>query len=89
MARLCMLWDLNEGKHLYTPVAGDVIYTLCFSPNLHWLCAVPGPSIKIQALEDKTTPDKLKQEVTSTNSKAEPPQCIPLLWSAEGHTVCW
>lgn len=42
-----MLWDLNEGKHLYTLDGGDVINSLCFSPNRYWLCAATGPSIKI------------------------------------------
>lgn len=42
-----MLWDLNEGKHLYTLDSGDNINALCFSPNRYWLCAATGPSIKI------------------------------------------
>lgn len=42
-----MLWDLNEGKHLYTLDGGDTINALCFSPNRYWLCAATGPSIKI------------------------------------------
>lgn len=42
-----MLWDLNEGKHLYTLDSGDTINALCFSPNRYWLCAATGPSIKI------------------------------------------
>ena len=43
-----MLWDLNEGKHLYTlDGGGDTINALCFSPNRYWLCAATGPSIKI------------------------------------------
>ncbi len=46
-----MLWDLNEGKHLYTLDGGDVINALCFSPNRYWLCAATGPSIKIWVRE--------------------------------------
>jgi len=42
-----MLWDLNEGKHLYTLDGGNIINSLCFSPNRYWLCAASGPSIKI------------------------------------------
>ena len=42
-----MLWDLNEGKHLYTLDGGDVISALVFSPNRYWLCAATGGSIKI------------------------------------------
>ena len=34
-----MLWDLNDGKHLYTLDSGDTINALCFSPNRYWLCA--------------------------------------------------
>lgn len=46
-----MLWDLNEGKHLYTLDGGDIINALCFSPNRYWLCAATGPSIKIWVSE--------------------------------------
>ena len=42
-----MLWDLNEGKHLYTLDGGDIINSLTFSPNRYWLCAATGQSIKI------------------------------------------
>ena len=42
-----MLWDLNEGKHLYTLSAGNVINALVFSPNRYWLCAATGPTVKI------------------------------------------
>ncbi|NXV58542.1 RACK1 kinase, partial [Molothrus ater] len=82
-----MLWDLNEGKHLYTLDGGDVINALCFSPNRYWLCAATGPSIKIWDLEGKIIVDELKQEVISTSSKAEPPQCTSLAWSADGQTL--
>uniref|UniRef100_A0A2K5FA77 Small ribosomal subunit protein RACK1 n=1 Tax=Aotus nancymaae TaxID=37293 RepID=A0A2K5FA77_AOTNA len=82
-----MLWDLNEGKHFYTLDGGDVINALCFSPNRYWLRAATGPSIKIWDLEGKIIVDELKQEVISTSSKAEPPQCTSLAWSADGQTL--
>ena len=44
---MAMLWDLNEGKHLYTLDGGDILNALCFSPNRYWLCAAAGPSIKV------------------------------------------
>ncbi|XP_041345267.1 receptor of activated protein C kinase 1-like, partial [Pyrgilauda ruficollis] len=53
-------------------------------PNRYWLCAATGPSIKIWDLEGKIIVDELKQEVISTSSKAEPPQCTSLAWSADG-----
>ena len=53
---MAMLWDLNEGKHLYTLEGGDIINSLCFSPNRYWLCAAVGPSIKIWVrVTDQTT----------------------------------
>nr|QIE08071.1 receptor for activated C kinase 1 [Sinonovacula constricta] len=82
-----MLWDLNEGKHLYTLDGGGPINALCFSPNRYWLCAATGPSIKIWDLEGKVVVDELRQEVISTSSKAESPQCICLAWSADGQTL--
>merc|ERR1712113_1174785 len=81
---------LNEGKHLYTlPTDGMpvMINALCFSPNRYWLWAATGPSIKIWDLEGKIIVDELRQEVISTNSKAEPPQCTSLAWSADGQTL--
>merc|ERR1711997_696120 len=32
-----MLWDLNDGKHLYTLDHADTINSLVFSPNRYWL----------------------------------------------------
>merc|ERR1712170_318124 len=83
-----MLWDLNEGKHLYTLDGGGIINALCFSPNRYWLCAATGPSIKIWDLEGKVVVDELRQEVIGTSNKAEPPQCICLAWRWAG-TVRW
>merc|ERR1711974_365338 len=40
-----MLWDLNDGKHLYTLDNNDIINSLCFSPNRYWLCAATSPSV--------------------------------------------
>lgn len=81
-----MLWDLNEGKHLYTLDGNDVINALCFSPNRYWLCAAVGSTIKIWDLEDKKIVDELKLEKTE-KSNAAPAQCISLAWSADGQTL--
>jgi len=82
-----MLWDLHEGKHLYTLEGGENINALTFSPNRYWLCAATGPSVKIWDLEGKVIVDELKPEVMSSSSKAEPPQCISLAWSSDGQTL--
>lgn len=42
-----MLWDLAEGKRLYSLDAGDIIHSLCFSPNRYWLCAATQNCIKV------------------------------------------
>ena len=44
---IAMLWDLLEGKRLYTLEAGDIIHSLVFSPNRYWLVAATSSSNKI------------------------------------------
>ena len=50
---ITMLWDLNEGKHLYSLEAGDIVNALVFSPNRYWLCAATSSCVKIFDLESK------------------------------------
>ncbi|KRG00331.1 uncharacterized protein Dwil_GK28242 [Drosophila willistoni] len=38
-----LLWDLNDGKKLYTLEHNDIINALCFTPNRYWLCVANGP----------------------------------------------
>jgi len=82
-----MLWDLNEGKHLYTLDGQDIINALCFSPNRYWLCAATGPSIKIWDLETKSIVDELKTNVQDMNDMKGSPSCISLAWSADGQIL--
>lgn len=42
-----MLWDLAEGKKLYSLEANETIHALCFSPNRYWLCAATDTAIKV------------------------------------------
>merc|ERR1719251_542851 len=83
------LWDLNEGKRLYSLDAGDIIHSLVFSPNRYWLCAATDECIKIWDLESKIVVDTLKPdqytETESMNKKA--PHCTCLAWSADGATL--
>lgn len=86
---ITMLWDLNEGKHLYSLEAGGIIAALCFSPNRYWLCAATGPTIKIWDLESKSVVDELTPDFLeggATKGKAAP-DCISLAWSADGQTL--
>mmetsp|Transcript_10067 Transcript_10067/g.20366 ORF Transcript_10067/g.20366 Transcript_10067/m.20366 type:complete len:319 (-) Transcript_10067:322-1278(-) len=84
---VAMLWDLQEGKHLYSLEANDIIHSLCFSPNRYWLCAATNSCIKIWDLERKSTVVELRDENTTLNKKATQPSCISLAWSADGSTL--
>jgi len=79
-----MLWDLNEGKHLYTLEGGDIINALTFSPNRYWLCAATGPTIKIWDLEGKSLVDELRHDVVGSGTA---PECKCLAWSSDGQTL--
>jgi len=89
-----MLWDLNEGKHLYSLEAGDVIHALVFSPNRYWLCAATSSCIKIWDLESKTTVAEVGKQSHGADffgeerdSKNADPACISLAWSSDGSTL--
>jgi len=86
-----MLWDLNEGRHLSSLDAGDIIHALVFSPIRYWLCAATASTIKIWDLESKNCVANLAPEnvntTPATKSKAVPIQCISLAWSANGNTL--
>ncbi|CAL5405863.1 unnamed protein product [Camellia sinensis] len=55
-----LLWDLAEGKKLYSLDSGSIINALCCGPNRYWLCAATEASIKIWDLESKTIVVDLK-----------------------------
>ncbi|KAG2599884.1 hypothetical protein PVAP13_5KG500500 [Panicum virgatum] len=80
-----LLWDLTEGKRLYTLDAGSIIHSLCFSPNRYWLCAATQDSIKIWDLESKHIVQDLRPEVPA--GKNQILYCTSLSWSADGSTL--
>jgi guanine nucleotide-binding protein subunit beta-2-like 1 protein len=82
-----MLWDLNEGKRLYSLEANDVINALLFSPNRYWLVAATLSSIKVWDLETKVSVTELKPEFPTQSRKALPPYAVSLAWSADGNTL--
>lgn len=81
-----LLWDLSEGKRLYSLDAGSIIYALCFSPNRYWLCAATENSVKIWDLEGKSVVQDLKPEPLA-NSKSQLLHCTSLAWSFDGSTL--
>eukprot|EP00900_Chrysochromulina_parva_P016011 jgi/Chrpa1/24410/Chrysochromulina_OHIO_Genome00013901-RA len=82
-----MLWDLNEGKHLYSLEASAIIHAMVFSPNRYWLCAATDTCIKIWDLESKSIVDELTPEFPAVGKKAMVHHCISLCWSADGSTL--
>jgi len=62
-----MLWDLNEGRHLSSLDAGDIIHSLVFSPIRYWLCAATASTIKIWDLESKICVAELKPDFQSAS----------------------
>lgn len=86
---VAMLWDLNEGKRLYSLEAGDIIHSLVFSPNRYWLCAATQQCIKIWDLESKVIVDELRLDPAEmpTGKRAVAPHCYSLCWSADGSTL--
>jgi len=84
---VAMLWDLSEGKRLYSLEAGDTIHAMCFSPNRYWLCAAATECIKIWDLESKVVVGELKPEFAFVGAKAQEPYCVSLCWSSDGATL--
>jgi len=87
-----MLWDLNEGRHLSSLDALDIIHALVFSPTRYWLCAATASNIKIWDLESKKcvdtlTPKFIPKDNTEKKAKTVPIQCISLAWSSDGATL--
>lgn len=85
-----MLWDLNEGKRLYSLNAGEIIHSLCFSPNRYWLCAATNNEIKIWDLESKVEVDTLRPILNDGYDEMTGkmmPHCTCLAWSADGSTL--
>jgi len=79
-----MLWDVNDGKHLYSLDANAGVHALVFSPKNYWLCAATDNSIKIWDLENKSVHDELAAPM---KAKGGVQWCASLTWSADGNTL--
>ncbi|XP_057785847.1 guanine nucleotide-binding protein subunit beta-like protein [Salvia miltiorrhiza] len=94
-----LLWDLSEGKMLYSLEAGSIVNALCFSPNRYWLCAATESGIKIWDLESKSVVADLKVDLKqesemardeagqTTAGKNKVIYCTSLGWKADGSTL--
>jgi len=81
------LWDLNEGKHLYSLDGGDIINSLTFSPTRYWLCAATQSSVKIWDLESKSLVADLNKSHPDFQAKTADPSCVSVAWSSDGTTL--
>jgi guanine nucleotide-binding protein subunit beta-2-like 1 protein len=84
------LWDLNDGKQLYSLEAGDIINALTFSPSRYWLCAATQSGIKIWDLETKSLVADLNKNALDFQTfvgKPTNPAPISLAWSPDGATL--
>jgi guanine nucleotide-binding protein subunit beta-2-like 1 protein len=84
---IVMLWDLNEGKRLYTLEAGSCINALEFSPSRYWLVAATEKCIKVWDLESKVVVKELVPEWLPRSKKALTPFCTSLAWSVGGEIL--
>jgi guanine nucleotide-binding protein subunit beta-2-like 1 protein len=83
-----MLWDLNDGKHLYSLEGnGEEIHALCFSPNRYWLCAATTSGIRIWDLQTKTLVDEAIVEDIEIGTGKAVPTPLSLTWSPDGQTL--
>merc|ERR1712091_512255 len=90
-----MLWDVNDGKHLYSLDANSTINAMCFSPKNYWLCAATDNSIKIWDLENKLILEEIpahdkngvQKSKKGPHSKPGVPWVVSLQWSADGDTL--
>ncbi len=54
--------------------------------TINFIC-LTAKRLVLQDLEGKIVVDELRQEVISTGSRAGPPDCTCLAWSADGQTL--
>lgn len=81
------LFDINEGKPMYSLAAGDTINALCFSPIRYWLCAATDSMIRIWDLESKSVVADLTKDVEDFGAKNANPRPISLCWSSDGQVL--
>lgn len=81
---VAMLWEVNEGRNLYTLEAGSTINTLAFSPTRYWLVAATNKNITIWDLERKAVVATLEVDFEDLGERALRPYCTSLCWNAEG-----
>jgi len=82
-----MMWDLNEGSHLYSLNAGSVIHALEFSPHKYWLAAATNDRIRIFDLDSRTVVGDLSGFTAAPKYGKRTPPATCLAWSPDGRTL--
>mmetsp|Transcript_14035 Transcript_14035/g.34289 ORF Transcript_14035/g.34289 Transcript_14035/m.34289 type:complete len:307 (+) Transcript_14035:1163-2083(+) len=77
------LWDLNEQKHLYSLEAGEIINSLCFSPDRYWLCASTQKGIKIWDLDSKIKVHELRLHKQKPEEYKKDRMCLSMAWTSD------
>jgi len=83
------IYDLKEGKFLYSLEAGSEVYQLVFNPNKFWLCAATQKDIKVFDLQNHSCIAELPNPTPEKKGKKDPktPACISVAWGADSNTI--
>ncbi|XP_061368892.1 uncharacterized protein LOC133311804 [Gastrolobium bilobum] len=83
------IWDLAEGKRLFSFDVESNVHALCFCPTRYWLCAATDHSIRIWDLKSKDIRQDLKVpiDINEEENDDESIYCTSLSWSADGNTL--
>jgi guanine nucleotide-binding protein subunit beta-2-like 1 protein len=84
---IILLWDINNGKHLYKLNANSVVNAISFSPNHFWLVAATNAGIKIFDLGLRTQIAELNKSAPGFNPATRDPICLSVAWSADGNSL--
>ncbi|XP_037927643.1 guanine nucleotide-binding protein subunit beta-like protein [Teleopsis dalmanni] len=82
-----LLWNLKDGKNLYTLEHAEMVNDVCFSPNRYWLCVAHGTTIKVWDLDRKRTVEELRPDIAPVKLHHVQPECLCLTWSPDGQTL--
>lgn len=84
-----ILWDLKEGKQLFTIEVGEAVNSIVFNPKQFFIAAATVKGIKIFDLKDKT----VKAEIKVAEDRNESPICgsefVSSLKEVIVNTICW
>jgi guanine nucleotide-binding protein subunit beta-2-like 1 protein len=84
-----ILWDLKEGKELFTIEAGEPVMSIAFNPKQCSLAATTTKSVRVYDIESKS----LKAEIKIAEPRVESPMCgaefTSSLKEVMPTAICW